>query len=112
MNSENQDFARICSITDLKEKEGKKFFIEDNEIAVFRVAEKVYALSNHCPHQHSANIYDGFIEDGCVVCPAHGWMFDLKTGKTPAGRKGLESYETKVINSDVYIRFTDKEWKW
>ena len=52
------------------------------EIAVFKIDSKVFALSNICPHQHTALIYDGFVEDGCVVCPAHGWKFNLRTGKT------------------------------
>lgn len=112
MNSENSGFTKICFLKDLKENEGKKFFIDENEIAVFKVDGIVYALSNRCPHQQSANIYDGFIEEGCVVCPVHGWMFNLKTGKTPGERKGLSSYETRVINSEVFVKFIPNEWKW
>jgi nitrite reductase/ring-hydroxylating ferredoxin subunit len=112
MNSENKDFIKICSLNDLSENKGIRIFVEDNEIAVFLVAGEIYALSNHCPHQHSALIYDGFLEDGCVVCPAHGWMFNLKTGKTPEGGNGLETYETIVKGIDVYVESRKKEWKW
>ena len=112
MNSDNKEFTKICSLNDLSENKGKRFFVEDNEIAVFLVAGEVFALSNHCPHQHSALIYDGYIEEDCVVCPAHGWMFKLNTGKTPEGGKGLESYETMITGTDVYIKFLNKELKW
>ena len=112
MNSEKKEFTKICSLKDLSENKGKRFFIEENEIAIFLVKGEVFALSNHCPHQHSAMIFDGFLEDGCVVCPAHGWMFNLKTGKTPAGGTGLESYETMVMGTNVFIDFRKKEWKW
>jgi 3-phenylpropionate/trans-cinnamate dioxygenase ferredoxin component len=113
MNSEKSNgYTRICSINDLTEQEGRRFCAEDNEIAIFKIKGEVFALSNHCPHQHMAQIYDGFIEEGCVVCPSHGWMFDLRTGKTPAGSKGLVSYESMIIDNDVYIRLKGKEWKW
>jgi nitrite reductase/ring-hydroxylating ferredoxin subunit len=112
MNSKQKEFTKICSLKDLSENKGKRFIIEENEIAIFLVAGEVFALSNHCPHQHSAMIYDGFLADGCVVCPAHGWMFNLKTGKTPEGGNGLESYETMVMGKDVYIDFRKKEWNW
>ena len=112
MNSENKEFTRICSLKDLSENKGKRFFVEDNEIAVCLVQGEVFALSNHCPHLHSALIYDGFLENDCIVCPAHGWMFKLKTGKTPDGGNGLESYETMIKGSDVYVELRKKEWKW
>jgi NAD(P)H-dependent nitrite reductase small subunit len=108
----NIDYVRICSLNDLIEQTGKRFLIEDNDIAVFRIEEEVFALSNRCPHQQAAQIFEGFIEDGCVVCPSHGWMFDIRTGKTLTGSNGLISYETKIINNEVYIKLKEKEWKW
>ena len=57
-------------------------------------------------------IYDGFVEDGCVVCPAHGWMFNLKTGKQPTGARGLDSYQVKIIDDEVFAIVKAKELKW
>jgi len=105
-------FTRICSINDLKEGEGKRFIVKDIEIAIFKIEGEVFALSNHCPHQHTAQIYNGFIEEGCVVCPIHGWMFNLRTGKTPAGGNGLISYDTKILDEDIYVMLKEQEWKW
>ena len=105
-------FTPLCSFNELREKNGKRFIIDDVEIAVFRLDGKIYALSNICPHQHTAMIYDGFIENSCVVCPAHGWMFDLRTGKTPTGGKGLDVYETKVIAGRVFVKAVKRELKW
>lgn len=110
---ENLDgFSLICKLDELKEHSGKRFYVNDVDIAVFKIAGNVYALNNVCPHQHTAMIYDGFIEHGCVVCPAHGWMFDLQTGRMPNGSKGLDAYETKVIQDKVYVKVVKKELKW
>ena len=105
-------YTKICKLSDLKEEQGKRFLINDIEIAVFKVENEIYAVNNICPHQHSANIYDGFLEDGCVVCPSHGWMFNLKTGKQPTGARGLDTYPIKIIDDEVYALVKPKELKW
>jgi nitrite reductase/ring-hydroxylating ferredoxin subunit len=115
MSSESEDltgFEKICSIKDMQECVGKRFIVKDTEIAVFLINNKIYALSNICPHQHSALIYDGFIEDEYVVCPAHGWMFNLKSGKSPTGGKGLEAYESKIIAEQVYVKVVENKYSW
>lgn len=106
------DYKELCKVTDLHEKEGKRFFVDDAEIALFKVDGEVYALSNRCPHQQSAMIFEGYIEEGCVVCPIHGWMFNLKTGKMPTGNSGLQSYPVQVSNGSVYVNVVKKEWNW
>jgi nitrite reductase/ring-hydroxylating ferredoxin subunit len=114
MNSEFEleGFTELCELKNLKEKCGKRFIINEVEIALFLYEGEVFALNNICPHQHTALIYDGFIEEGCVVCPAHGWMFDIKTGKTPAGGRGLETYPVKIFNEKIFVKVNKKEWNW
>lgn len=107
-----ETYTKICSLSDLKENQGKRFLINDVELAVFKVNNEVFVLNNICPHQHTALIYDGFIEDGCVVCPAHGWMFNLKTGRQPTGARGLDTYQVKIINDEVYAIVKAKELNW
>lgn len=105
-------FQRVCSINDLEESKGKRFIVSDTEIAIFLVNKNLYALSNICPHQHSALIYDGFLEGEFVVCPAHGWKFNLITGNTPHGGKGLQTYETKLVGNDVFVKLEEKKFSW
>ena len=107
-----EGFFKVCRVNDLVNNAGKRFIVDDVDVALFKVDEKIYALSNICPHQHSPLIYDGFLEDGCIVCPAHGWMFNLETGKTPTGQKGLNSFEVQIENGDVYIKVFKKVLNW
>lgn len=37
--------------------------------------EPVHAAADECPHR-SARLSQGWVEDGCLVCPYHGWRFD------------------------------------
>ncbi len=105
-------FQKVCKVNDLFEKVGKRFIINDAEVAVFKVEGKIYALSNICPHQHTPLIYDGFIEDGYIVCPAHGWMFNLQTGRMPTNSKGLNCYPVLIIENELYIKVSNKDFKW
>lgn len=107
-----EGFFKVCRTDELVNNSGKRFIVDNVDIALFKVDEKIYALSNVCPHQHSPLIYDGFLEDGCVVCPAHGWMFNLESGKTPTGQRGLNSFEVRVENGNVFVKVFKKMLKW
>jgi NAD(P)H-dependent nitrite reductase small subunit len=107
-----EGFQNVCSLNQLKDREGKRFIVNDVDIAVFKVDDEVYALSNICPHQHTALIYDGFIENEYITCPVHGWMFSLKTGKTPSCTNGLDYYDVKIIDDQVYVRVMKKRMNW
>ena len=114
-----EGYTKLCKLSELKDRQGKRFIVDDPdgtglavEVAVFKIDGEVFAISNICPHQHTAVIYDGFIEDGCVVCPAHGWMFNLRTGKQPTGSRGVDSYPVIIENDEVYALVKKKELKW
>lgn len=106
------EFKKICTVNELKENSGKKFFVDDIEIALFKINGEIFAVSNICPHQKTHLIYEGFVENCKVICPVHGWEFDLRTGELAKGRKGLDIYEVKVIDVDVYVKAEQKELKW
>ncbi len=112
MKDISEGFFYVCNTKQIKENRGQKFFINDEYISVFFVNGKYYATSNICPHQHANIIHDGFIEDNKVVCPAHGWEFDLVTGKQPDGRKGLTVYETLVLENNLYVKVIPKKLNW
>jgi len=112
MMNELEGFFRVCKYSDLKEKIGKRFFVNDVDVALFKVDSEVFALANMCIHQKAAIIYDGFIEEDKVVCPAHGWQFNLKTGRVPGGVKGLDPYEVKIVDGDVYVKVYPKKLRW
>lgn len=105
-------FLKICKLKDLKEKEGRKFLIEDVEIALFKVEGKIYALRNVCPHEHTNNIYDGFVEEDYVLCPTHGWEFNLESGRICSGGKGLDTYWVILEGEDVCVKVYKKKNNW
>ena len=111
-NEVKDGFKRICKIAELKENEGKRFFVDDVDVAVYKIDGEILAMSNVCPHQHAALIHSGFIEDGFVTCPAHGWQFNLRTGKMPTGGTGLKTYPVQIVDDVVYAKVEKQELDW
>ncbi len=106
------EFQKVCEVSDLKEKIGKRFMIDDVDVALFKVDGKIFALSNICPHKHAAIIYDGFIEENKIYCPSHGWAFNLETGKVGSTNRGLDKYEVEIRDEEVFVKVFKKEMNW
>ncbi len=52
-------------------------------VCLTRTAEGYGAINNRCPHQ-GGPLGDGFLQDGYVICPWHGWDYHPCTGKPPS----------------------------
>lgn len=112
-----ENFVKICRVNELPHKRGKKFMLdEDTEIAVFRVNDKIYAVDNTCPHNHSHVMDEGNIDDNLhLACPIHGWKFQLETGEVPPNDEGfsgrLRIFNTKIENGDVMVEKKKRKFK-
>ena len=61
-----------------------------------KVGKKTCKIQKYCPHMF-ANLEEvGQLEGDKLVCPLHGWKFDLKTGNC----LNKEGYKLKVIHDD------------
>lgn len=94
------------------------------EIGVFRIDGAFYAYENKCAHQ-GGPVCQGRIlnkveevlagdmtssglrwseEDVHIVCPWHGFEFNLKTGRHPGSPKyRLRKFTVKVSDGEVYV---------
>ncbi len=86
----------------LPEGEGFLFKSGAYEIAVFRTAEGVAALENGCPHA-GASLCSGFSDGKIVVCPWHGWEFDIATGKG-LSVEGVDAETFRVVVEDGIVK--------
>lgn len=67
---------------------------EDKSVALFNVAETLYAIDDSCPHQGSS-LCGGKLDGRVIQCCAHGLRFDLASGYL------LNSTQLKVANYPV-----------
>ena len=70
----------LFELSELAEGKGKYVETDGLCLAVFLHEGKVFAMDNACPHA-GANLAGGWIIEGCVVCPKHGWPFRLDDGQ-------------------------------
>ncbi len=74
-------------------------------IAVFRVGDELFALHDLCTHE-TAPLSEGFVENGCVECPLHQGLFDLRTGearKEPC-TEAVKTYPLRIMDGRVEIQ--------
>ncbi len=75
------------------------------DVLVTWVDGQVMAIEDACNHA-GASLAEGWLEDHCVVCPMHGYVFDLKDGKLLRPR-GLcsdqKTYRARIEGDEVVI---------
>jgi nitrite reductase/ring-hydroxylating ferredoxin subunit len=94
------------------------------ELGVFRVGEDLYAYSNYCAHRggpvcqgmmtrrvvtvlddDKRYVGDDYSDRVNVVCPWHGYEYDLRTGAHPAiDTVRLQSYQVWERDGDILVR--------
>lgn len=86
--------------------EGRLFATDDVTIAVFRTRDgHVYATEPWCPHR-GGPLADGIVATDRVLCPLHGYAFDLKTGCAVHHECGsIETYPIR-IDDDSHVLVT------
>ena len=71
--------VQVLELAALPSGEAVLVLVNGEDVALFRRGDEVLAIGNQCPHQ-GGNLCDGFVEGDIVICPLHGWEFDLRSG--------------------------------
>ena len=73
---------RVARVDDIPPGKAKAVHFAGEEVAVFNINGSFYAISDTCPH-NGAPLSGGILEGKHVVCPWHGWKFDLEDATHP-----------------------------
>lgn len=96
-------FIRVANKSEIPAGKGKSFMLQGAEVGVFNDAGNFYAVGNSCPHK-GGPLSDGPCVDGSVMCPWHGFRFDLKTGSNPEGMPyQVKTYKTKIEGDEIQV---------
>ncbi|MCR4416201.1 MAG: nitrite reductase (NAD(P)H) small subunit [Ignavibacteria bacterium] len=109
---EKDSFVKICKVSDLPEGRGVRIEIEDFDLAIFKINNEVFVISNICPHNHTAQMFNGYLNEYAVSCPIHGWIFDLRNGKTLSNNSNIKTYETKIEDDYLFVKLPKSFFKW
>jgi nitrite reductase/ring-hydroxylating ferredoxin subunit len=89
-------WTSLCTLDELTEGTGKYVEVDGFKLGVFLFQGNISVLDSTCPHA-GANLANGFVEDGCAICPRHYWAFELSTGQL-RGIPGvaITKYKTRI----------------
>ena len=97
--------VRVCRLADVVPGELRAFPVPGVTwpvIVTFAEAELV-AVPGVCPHE-DVSLADGELRYGEIVCAAHGYRFDLQTGRC-AGHPELQlrRYPVTIVGDEVWV---------
>jgi nitrite reductase/ring-hydroxylating ferredoxin subunit len=97
-------FVCVARVTDIPVGQGR--LVEDGSIAVavFNAGGgRFHAVSALCPHEDGP-LAEGWLEGDTVVCPWHGFDFDVATGACRvADDLSIGVYRTRVSDGVVEV---------
>jgi len=99
-----EKWVRVCAVAEApKAGRVKEAKAGDVDICLANVNGELAALYNRCPH-NGGPLGQGMVQGGSVVCPWHGWTFDLKTGvaEAPVADKA-HAFQVRVEGDDVLV---------
>ena len=107
-NNKKNRTRHLCLTSEILENKSKSFSIYDEkglreDIAVFNINRKYYAISDTCAHK-GGPLSQGTLKEDVVTCLWHGWKYNVRTGKSPhKGGDSVNDFVTKVIGNKLYI---------
>lgn len=95
--------VKVLEVLDLPRGRGVLVSVNGRDVALFRRGGEILAIGNDCPHQ-GGSLCDGWLEGDIVVCPLHGWEFDVRSGAcmTVPG-EAVPRYAATIDGTAIYL---------
>jgi nitrite reductase (NADH) small subunit len=85
------------------EGEAREFKLGGKTVCVANVNGTITAMDNVCLHM-GGPLGQGYIDGSKIVCPWHGWEYEISTGALGDDpRSKLAVYPLRIENGDVMI---------
>ena len=97
-------FVKVATIGDVAVGQGALLDVEGVTFALFNAGGgRFHATSPVCPHEDGP-LAEGWLEAGAVVCPWHGFDFDLGTGRCRVDEDlSIAVYPVRVTGDSVEV---------
>ena len=98
--------VRLCGSADLAAGEARCFDVGGRRIALARIDDDFFAIDDTCSHaDYSLSEGDVDVDECALECPAHGSLFDLRTGDalTLPAVAPVSVHEVAVSEEGVFV---------
>lgn len=110
----------VAKVGDIDVGQCKILSIEGRSIGIYYDGESYFAIRNVCPHEQAELCKGTFTgttlaskpheyvygrEGEILVCPWHGWEFDVKTGESlvDPNRYRVKVYDVSIEDNRVFV---------
>lgn len=100
------DWTAVLPNSDLKSNTLQRVDVEDYPVLLYKHNRKISAIAAVCSHAGGPLEEGTITENGCVECPWHKSVFDLRDGHVIHGPATFEQphFETRVTDGQIEIR--------
>ena len=102
------DFVEVAQLEQVAPGQSLFVYVGETGIALFNIDGKIYAINDTCLHQGSS-LAQGRLNGNIVTCRAHGWKYDVTTGRLTLNPKsGVASYSVEVVDDRIMVAIERK----
>jgi 3-phenylpropionate/trans-cinnamate dioxygenase ferredoxin component len=104
MDAAEHRFVVVARLAQLPDGGFMRVTLDGHALVLARDKDLVYAFQGTCPHE-KADLAQGRIECGRLVCPRHLASFDLVDGHASRGWKleALRLYPVRICGDDIAV---------
>ena len=104
-------YVKVAQTDEIRDGEKKKITLDKKVLLLANIRDTYYAIDNKCPHM-GGSLFDGNLDGYNIVCPKHGSVFDVRTGKAVKSGKIIfikvnandtQAYSVKIEGSDILV---------
>ena len=98
-------FVVVAHLEQLPDGALAPIVLDGHGLVIARRGDTVYAFQGTCPHE-KADLAQGRLEDGRLVCPRHLATFSLSDGAVSAGWPNvapLKLYPVQIVDGAVVV---------
>lgn len=107
MNPDADGWVVAMLLDDLPEGSVAGLVLAGREIALYHLpGGEVCATDNVCTHGQALLSEGWLTEDGCIECPLHAGLFDIRTGagQGPPIDDDLRTYPARVEDGQILVQ--------
>jgi len=99
----------LCALADIPAGTARRFDVDRHRLALVRIGDDVYVLSDECSHEdYSLSEGEVFEEEREIECWKHGSTFSLETGRPQClpATQPVAVYVAGVENGEVWVELS------
>jgi ferredoxin-thioredoxin reductase catalytic chain len=93
----------VARADDMRDGDVRHVKIGTRDIALARAGGRYHSLSNVCRHAF-APLSDGYMDGYALMCPWHGWRYDVRDGTTDHPDADVKTYPVEVVDGEVRVK--------